>query len=113
MIPHPPWSFSSRRRGKGFQMSNTRKSIKPSKRYFQFTRLSAKKIAKTEKSMCAVKCGSAMGTSGSRRARGCRPGSTPDSNRRKKDEEGQGTEHRQGQDGVVNVAARNEKVVIR
>src|SRR5258708_2949675 len=68
MIPHPPGRFSSRRIGHGFQMSNTRKRIKPSKRYFQFTRLSAKKIAKVEKSMRAPKYGSAIAMSGSKRA---------------------------------------------
>jgi len=70
-----------------------------------------------------------MGMSGSRRAKCCprdfinnyklrifdsrvsaRPGSTPHSNRRKNDKEGQGAEHWQGQDGVVNVAAWDEKV---
>ena len=44
---------------------------------------------------------------------GGRPGSTPHSNRHNKDEEGQGTEHWQCQDGIVNVAAWDEKVVIR
>src|SRR5437588_301077 len=55
--------------GQGFQMSNTRKSIKPRSRYFQLARLKAKKMAYWEKSMCAVRCGKAMGISGSSRVK--------------------------------------------
>src|SRR5215469_12134583 len=35
MIPVPPGSLSKRRKGKGFTMSNTRKSIRLANRYFQ------------------------------------------------------------------------------
>src|SRR6267154_1356047 len=45
ITPQPCGSRSRLRDGNGFQISNTRKRIKPISRYFQFTRLSAKKIA--------------------------------------------------------------------
>src|SRR5579862_1170016 len=37
MIPKPPGSDSACRAGNGFQISKTRKSIKPSSKYFQLT----------------------------------------------------------------------------
>src|SRR5258708_11143858 len=44
------------------------------------------------------------------RVGGC-PGSAPHPNRPQQDEERQSTKHRQRQDGVVNVAARDKKVL--
>src|SRR5208282_3598690 len=35
MIPQPPGNDSACRAGNGFQISNTRKSIKPTSKYFQ------------------------------------------------------------------------------
>src|SRR5256885_10703754 len=55
MIPQPPGSFSSRRIGHGFQMSNTRKSIKPSKRYFQLSRRSEEHTSELQ-SPCNLVC---------------------------------------------------------
>ena len=37
MMPQPPGSDSACRAGKGFQISNNLKSIKPSSRYFQLS----------------------------------------------------------------------------
>src|SRR6267143_6884491 len=36
-MPQPPGKASACRAGNGFQISKTRKSIKPSSKYFQFT----------------------------------------------------------------------------
>src|SRR5207253_7615502 len=37
MMPQPPGKAAACRAGNGFQISKTRKSIKPSSKYFQFT----------------------------------------------------------------------------
>ena len=37
MIPQPPGNDSACLAGNGFQISNTRKSIKPSNKYFQLS----------------------------------------------------------------------------
>ena len=52
-------------------MSKIRKNKNPKSRYFQFTRLSAVKIANVDKSMCECRFGSAMGISGSNRVKCC------------------------------------------
>src|ERR1700691_3311015 len=60
MIPHPAGSDSAWRTGKGFQMSNTLKSIKLSNKYFQLTGASAKNNARNcpEVSSITTNCGS-------------------------------------------------------
>src|SRR5438445_13892693 len=71
MMHQPPGRFSKLLMGYGFQMSKKRNSKNPASKYFQFTRLSAAKIAYTEKSMCACKCGIAIGISGSTSVKCC------------------------------------------
>src|SRR5690348_2299096 len=60
MMPHPPLNDSACPTGNGFQMSNTRKSIKPSNKYFQFAGASAKRYVKNcpETSSMTTNCGS-------------------------------------------------------
>src|ERR1700740_125791 len=45
MIPKPPGSDSACRAGNGFQISNTRKSINPTSKYFQFEERKKEKFA--------------------------------------------------------------------
>src|SRR5579872_1155051 len=60
MMPQPPGSDSAWRAGKGFQISNTRKSIKPRAKYFQLSGASANKYVKycPETSSMTTNCGS-------------------------------------------------------
>src|SRR5579872_4971809 len=71
MMPQPPGSISRRRNGYGFQISKILKNMNPSSRYFQFTRLSAVKIANVDKSICECRFGSAIGISGSTSVKCC------------------------------------------
>src|SRR4029077_17219710 len=54
IIPQPPGNDSACRAGNGFQISNTRKSIKPNSKYFQFTWTSAKDELPGEKNQLSA-----------------------------------------------------------
>src|SRR5260370_13894523 len=56
MIPQPPGSDSACRAGNGFQISNTRKSIKPRSKYFQLSpeRIEIKPIGVTVQESVAL-----------------------------------------------------------
>src|ERR1700734_2677141 len=60
MIPQPPGNDSAWRAGKGFQISNTRKSIKPRSKYFQLSGARAATYVNNcpETSSITTNCGS-------------------------------------------------------